>query len=364
MSQTQNISTSSRQAAAVILAAGKSTRMKTELPKVMHEICGQPMLSYVFAACREAGINQFHVVVGFAKDAIIRHYENEPGVRFVEQKEQKGTGHAVSMCEGALRDFGGDVIVIAGDMPMIRAETLKSLLQSHRAAAAGASIATTVLADPTSYGRIVRNSSGDFERIVEHRDCTPEQLKINEVNPSYYCFDCKALLAALPKVQPNNAKGEYYITDVLEIIKHDGLKVRATTNVPAVDAVGINSRVDLADVTKLMQRRIQNGWMEQGITIVDPDSTWIDSRAQIGIDSEIKPFSYIEGRSRIGARCVVGPYAYVGDGAVIEEDSIVGPGVLSAIDTASGGRKQTSTISRRPQGLHRQPPVASERAST
>lgn len=364
MSNTQKNKTSERQAAVIILAAGKSTRMKTELPKVMHELCGRPMLSYVIGACRSAGLERFHVVVGFAKDAIIRHFANEPGVTFVEQIEQKGTAHAVSMCADKLKGFVGDVIVIAGDMPMIRAETVSSLLQSHRAAAAKASIATTFLDDPTSYGRIVRGPSGEFERIVEHRDCTPQQLEIKEVNPSYYCFDAASLLSALPKVQPNNAKGEYYITDLLEIIRRDGGTVLASTHVPAVDAVGINSRADLADVAKLMQRRIQNGWMDQGVTIVDPDSTWIDSRAQLGHDCEIKPFSYIEGNARIGERCIVGPYAYVGDGAVVEDDSIVGPGILSAIDTAATGRKSTSTISRRPTSVLRQPPIASERAGT
>jgi len=335
--------------------------MKTELPKVMHEICGQPMLSYVFAACRAAGIERMHVVVGFGKDVIISAYEREPGIRFVEQREQKGTAHAVSTCADALKDFDGDVVVIAGDMPMVRHETLQSLIQSHRAAGAGASIATTLLDDPTSYGRIIRSATGDFERIVEHRDCTPAQLMVKEVNPSYYCFDAKALLAALPKVQPNNAKGEYYITDVLEIIRHDGGRVCATTNVPAIDAVGINSRVDLADVSKLMQRRIQNRWMEQGITIVDPDTTWIDNRAHLGHDCEIKPFSYIEGRARIGASCVIGPYAYIGDGAIVEDDSTVGPGALSAIDAAAGGRRGASTINRRPSSTLRQPPQA-ERA--
>ncbi len=353
-----------RPAAAVILAAGKSTRMKTELPKVMHEICGQPMLSYVLGACRAAGIERFLVVVGFAKEAIISAYEGEPGVEFVEQIEQKGTGHAVSMCTPALQGFHGDVVVIAGDMPMIRPETLKTLIASHRAAGAGASIATTILDEPFSYGRIVRSSSGEFERIVEHRDCTPEQLKIKEVNPSYYCFDAKDLLAALPKVQPNNAKGEYYITDVLEITKKSGRPVCATTQVPAVDAVGINSRVDLADVAKLMQRRIQNRWMEDGITIVDPETTWIDSRAQIGADCEIKPFSYIEGHARIGARCVVGPYAYIGDGAIVEDESIVGPGVLTAIDTTVHPKRSAGSIGRRAATVHRQPPVQSERAGT
>lgn len=364
MKETAKPIEASRQTAAIILAAGRSTRMKTDLPKVMHEICGRPMLDYVFDACRAAGITQLHVVVGFGKDAILAAYRDVADVRFVEQREQKGTAHAVSMCIDELKGFTGDVVVIAGDMPMIRAETLAALVQSHRAAAAGASIATTVLDEPAGYGRIVRSASGEFERIVEHRDCTPEQLLIHEVNPSYYCFDAAALLSALPKVQPNNAKGEYYITDVLEIIRRDGRQVCASTSVAPIDAVGINSRVDLAAVAKLMQRRIQNHWMEQGVTIVDPDTTWIDSRAILGHDCCIKPFSYIEGRARLGARCAVGPYAYIGDGAIIEDDSIVGPGILSAIDAAKAKQRGNSTIARRTSSVLRQPPMQSERAGT
>lgn len=352
----QTAATGKRDVAAIILAAGRSTRMKTELPKVMHEVCGVPMLGHVLKACREAGIERFIVVVGYAKEAIVTAFGREPGVEFVEQREQKGTGHAVMMCRDVLADFNGDVIVIAGDMPLIRGQTLRDLLGSHRATASAASIATTVLADPTSYGRIIRNDKGDFTGIVEHRDCTPEQLKINEVNPSYYCFDARQLMAALTDIKPNNAKGEYYITDVLSILRGKGKTVRASTAVPAADATGINSRVDLADVNRLMQTRIQQHWMETGVTIVDTATTWIDARASIGPDATIRPFSYIEGNARIGARCIVGPYAYVGEGAVIEDAATVGPGVLSAIDaarSASGSRgpvetRQKSQAVRRP----------------
>lgn len=324
-----------RPCAAVILAAGKSTRMQTELPKVMHEICGRPMLAYVLDACRDAGVTRLHLVVGFAKEAIIDAFSRDAGVTFVEQREQKGTGHAVQMCADALRGFAGDLIVIAGDMPLIRPATLRELLDSHRASAAAASIATTVLPDPTGYGRIIRDAAGRFERIIEHRDCTPAQLSIHEVNPSYYCFNARDLFAALPKLKAENAKGEYYLTDVLQILRGEGRTVTAATSVPAEDATGINSRAELADVARLMQRRIQRGWMDGGVTVIDPDNTWIDSRAAIGRETVVRPFSYIEGRARIGQGCRIGPFAYVVDGAEIEDGAQVGPASLAAATGAA-----------------------------
>ncbi|MFQ5428753.1 MAG: bifunctional N-acetylglucosamine-1-phosphate uridyltransferase/glucosamine-1-phosphate acetyltransferase [Phycisphaerae bacterium] len=343
---------------AIILAAGKSTRMKTDLPKVMHDLCGQPMLSYVLSACRAAGIDTFHLVVGFGKDRLVRAYGDEPGLQFVEQREQKGTGHAVSMCTEALRAFDGDVVVIAGDMPMVRPETLRTLVHSHRAAGAAASLATTVLDDPAGYGRILRDAAGRFDRIVEDRDCTPEQKAIREVNPSYYCFDARSLFAAIPKLKPDNAKGEFYITDVLEILRAEGRPVRAATSVPAEDAVGINSRADLAAVAKVMQRRIQAHWMEAGVTIVDPGTTWIDVLARIGPESVIKPFSYIEGNARVGRRCVVGPYACLRRGAVIEDDASVGPGVFDALDSGSPARSAGAAAKpKRPTSVVRHPPA-------
>jgi len=338
---------------AIILAAGRSTRMRTDLPKVMHEVCGRPMLAYVLDACREAGIDSFYLVVGYGKEAILSAFSGEAGIQFIEQREQKGTAHAVMMCADLLRGFAGDCVVIAGDMPLIRAETLQSLLAAHRAGAASASLATTTLDDPTGYGRIIRDAAGDFERIVEHRDCTPQQLLIREVNPSYYCFDAEALFEALPKIQPNNAKGEYYLTDALAILRAAGRTVRASITLPAEDATGVNSRVELAEVNRLMQRRIAQRWMEAGVTIIDPANTWIDSRARIGVETVIRPFSYIEGHARIGRGCIVGPFAYVEDGAVVADGERVGPGVLSALDAAipgrrTGGKRQVQVLRRPP----------------
>lgn len=346
-----------RELAAIILAAGKSTRMKTEKPKVLHSLCGRPMLGHVLGACRAAGIEKFFIVVGFGKDQIIHAYESDPGMHFIEQAEQKGTGHAVAMCCDAFKNFAGDVVVIAGDMPMIRPETLRTLVQSHRAAGAAASLATTILEDPTSYGRIVRDAAGEFERIVEHRDCSESQLEICEVNPSYYCFDSASLFETLPKIKPNNAKGEYYITDVLELLLTDGKRVRAATNVPSEDAVGINSRADLADVAAVMQRRIHEYWMFEGVTIEDPVTTRIDVDARIGAETIIRPFSYIEGNARIGENCTIGPYAYVRTGAVIESNKKVGPTVLSALDAVAKPSREQSPIERRQTAsVVRQPP--------
>jgi bifunctional UDP-N-acetylglucosamine pyrophosphorylase/glucosamine-1-phosphate N-acetyltransferase len=346
-----------RDTAAIILAAGKSTRMKTDLPKVMQEICGRPMLAYVIDACRGADISRLHLVVGFGKEAITKAFSTEPGIRFAEQPEQNGTGHAVAMCADAFTNFVGDVIVIAGDMPMIRSQTLRTLLDGHRASASEASMATTCLNDPTGYGRIIRDADGQFQRIVEHRDCDSEQLKITEVNPSYYCFDAQALFKALPEIKPDNAKGELYLTDVLPIIRRRGRPVRAATCVPADDAVGINSPAELAMVAGLMQRRIQQDWMAQGVTIIDPENTWIDARARIGPQTVIKPFTCIEGNAQVGSACTVGPFSYLAAGTLVEDGTRTGPGVLSALDTAGPGRRPNSPGGKPEGQVVRRPPA-------
>ncbi len=346
-----------RRLAAIVPAAGRSTRMQTELPKVLHDLCGRPMLAYVLDACREAGIEELCVVVGFGGQQVIETVGDRPGVRFVEQREQKGSGHAIGVCADAFKGYEGDIVVIAGDMPMIRGETLRTLVGSHRAAGAAASLATTTLQDPSGYGRIIRDREGAFERIVEHRDCTPDQLAIREVNPSYYCFDAASLFAALPKLKPDNAKGEYYITDVLSILRGAGKPVRAATSVPPEDAVGINSRADLAEVSHLMQRRIQKKWMDAGVSIVDPRTTWIDSRAQIGAGTVLRPFTCIEGRARIGARCTIGPFAYIADGAEAADGAVVGPGALAAFEAKPAAERIAHRLSR--THAVRQPPAAS-----
>ena len=314
----------SRPTAAIILAAGRSTRMVTDMPKVLHEVCGRPMLAYVVDACRAAGVQRIIAVVGYQKEQVIQAFANEPDIIWVEQTEQKGTGHAAMVCREALADFDGNVVVIAGDMPLLRSETLQLLVDTHKKQNCAVTLATAVLANPTGYGRIVRDEYGNLQGIVEESDCTDEQRRITEINPSYYCFDKGLLLSALDQLKPDNVKGEYYITDALHILVQQGHRVVAITAVKAEEAVGVNSRMQLADAGRIMQNRIQSNLMQNGVTIVDPPNTWIDIRAVIGQDSVIYPFSYIHGRVRIGKRCSIGPFAYLREGTVLEDDVVVG----------------------------------------
>ncbi len=247
-----------RDVTAIILGAGKSTRMKSDLPKVLHPLCGRPMLAYVLHACYDAGIERIAVVVGHQKDRLIEAFKQDDRIEWIEQSRQLGTGHAVMMCEHSFRAFDGDVLVIAGDMPLLRSETLRHLLEIHRSAGATVSLATAQLDDPTGYGRIVRDGQGQLVRIVEHNECTRQQRQIREVNISYYCFDSRALFGALKRVKPNDAKGEYYITDAVHILVADGGKTAILPDVAPEDGLGVNSPADLATVEQVMQRRISS----------------------------------------------------------------------------------------------------------
>ncbi len=309
---------------AIILAAGQSTRMNTKLAKVLHEVCGRPMLAYVLDACREAGVGQIYIVVGYGKEQIIERFGDRPDLVFVEQPEQKGTGHAVKCCKDSIGDFDGAAMVLCGDGPLIRAETLKTLLNKHISEKSSATLATTVLEDPTGYGRIVRDTYGNIQGIVEQNDCNEQQKQIKEVNPSYYCFDSKILFEALDEIKTNNVKNEYYLTDALHIIINKGKKVTAVTAVNPEDAMGVNNRSQLSEAGKIMQDRIQTSFMEKGVTIVDPPNTWIDARAEIGQDTVIEPFTYIHGEVKIGNNCRVGPFAYLRHGTTLKDDVVLG----------------------------------------
>ncbi len=243
--------------AAIILAAGKSTRMKSDVPKVLHEVCGKPMLSYTLDACCEAGIDRIVVVVGHQKERVIAAFSDRSNCSFVEQAEQKGTGHAVQCCKEALDGFAGQVLVIAGDMPLVRGETLKTLLNENTKTGDGITLATTILDDPAGYGRIVRDKLGGLVSITEHKDCIPEQLAIKEANPSYYCFDGRYMFETMDKVTNDNAKGEYYITDAVGILLSEGRGAGAIPAVPPEQATGVNSQEDLVVVEELMTARAE-----------------------------------------------------------------------------------------------------------
>jgi bifunctional UDP-N-acetylglucosamine pyrophosphorylase/glucosamine-1-phosphate N-acetyltransferase len=309
---------------AIILAAGQSTRMNTRMAKVLHEVCGRPMLAYVVDACRAAGIDKMVIVVGYGKEQIIERYGDQDDIDFVEQTEQKGTGHAVMCCEELIGDNDALTVVLCGDGPLIRAETVKKLIDKHEQEKSSATLATTVLTDPAGYGRIIRDSYGNIQGIVEEKDCTDSQKMIREVNPSYYCFDNRLLFEAAREIKPNNVKNEYYITDALHIIINKGHKVVAITAVSPEDAMGVNNRAQLSQAGRIMQSRIQQELMESGVTIVDPPNTWIDARAEIGQDTVIEPFTYIHGVVKIGKDCRVGPFAYLREGSVLRDDVVLG----------------------------------------
>lgn len=312
--------------AAVILAAGKSTRMKSDLSKVVHEVCGRPMLAYVLDACQQAGVSDCFMIVGHRKETVMAPFAGLPGLHWVEQAEQKGTGHAVMCARDCVRGKYEHVLVLCGDGPLIRGETVRALLARHLETNSAATLATSEIDDPSGYGRIVRDADGAFVAIVEHNDCTPAQREIREVNPSYYCFRTADLLTALEQIRPNNAKREYYLTDVFSILVQGGRRVSAVSAVPPQDVLSINSRRDLAVVNRIMQDRIQERLMGAGVTIVDPGSTWIDSRADIGADTAIHPFVVIRGAVRIGSGATVGPFAHLDETARIQDGQTVSPG--------------------------------------
>jgi bifunctional UDP-N-acetylglucosamine pyrophosphorylase/glucosamine-1-phosphate N-acetyltransferase len=309
---------------AIILAAGISSRMNTQLPKVLHEVCGRPMLAYVLDACRQVGVKKIYIVVGYGTEQITERFGQPEDVVWVRQDKQKGTAHAVLCCKDYLKDFEGETLVLCGDGPLIRAATLKTLIEKHEAGQPAATLGTAVLDDPTGYGRIIRDANDNIQSIVEDSDCTGRQLAIKEVNPSCYLFKSKILFETVQDIKPDNVKKEYYLTDAISRIIATGQKVLAVTAMRPDEARGVNSRVQLTEANKIMQRRIQQKLMDNGVTIVDPDNTWIDIRAQIGQDTVIEPFTYIHGDVKIGKGCRVGPFAYLRHGTVLGDNVVLG----------------------------------------
>jgi bifunctional UDP-N-acetylglucosamine pyrophosphorylase/glucosamine-1-phosphate N-acetyltransferase len=315
---------------AIILAAGKSTRMKSKLPKGLHEVCGRPMLEYVLNACYGAGCDRILMVVGHGKDEIVDRFGADKRIHWVEQTEQLGTGHAARMCEAELKKTRGDVFILAGDGPLIRSEVLKTLRQAHQADHAAASMATAVLDDPTGYGRVLRDATGEFLEIVEQIDCTPEQREIREVFPSYYCVRSEDLLFALSKLKNENKKGEYYLTDIYGILQKAGRKIVAIQAVGADDVIGVNTRQQLAEVDAIMQGRIHRQLREAGVTIVSGLNTYIEDGAAIGMDTIVYPFTFIGRGASIGPECVIGPFATVPRDAIVPEGMTVARNVMSS----------------------------------
>ena len=326
---------------AIILAAGQGKRMKSEKAKVLHEVCGRPMIHYVVDAARGAGARTIIVVVGYAADQVLESLRGEPDVLFATQSDQLGTGHAVKICRPLLDDYQGPAMVLVGDEPLLRPEPLADLLARQEHEAAACFLGTAKVHDAMGFGRILRDSAGRFLRIVEERDCTPEEKAIREVNPSCYVFQLPLLWEALDQIGTSNAQHEYYLTDAPERLMATGQKVMALNVLRPDDILGVNTRQHLAHAASVMQARIQDHWMTEGVTIVDPHNTYIDGRASIGRDTIIYPFSVISGTVKIGADCRVGPFTHLRDGTVLEDGVEVG-----AFVEVSRSHIETGTVAR------------------
>ena len=326
---------------AIVLAAGEGTRMKSRHPKVAHKLLDRPLVWWPVHAAREAGADRIIVVVGNHADEVRAVFDGDADVEFVEQTERLGTGHAMMCVRDALGDFSGPTVVLYGDTPLMRAETIANLVEHTKAGHYACTVLTMSPADPTGYGRIKRDAEGNVLAIIEHKDCTPEeQATLTECNSGIYCFCGRRLSENIDKIGNNNAQGEYYLTDMVGIYREIDEPVSALLAEDDSELLGVNSRVQLAQVTKIMQRRINEGLMASGVTMLDPDQVWVGPEVTVGQDTELLPQTMLWGTTSIGSDCVVGPNTRltnvrVGDGSsveetvgfdtVIDEDVTVGP---------------------------------------
>ena len=288
----------------LILAAGKGTRMKSKLPKVLHKVCGKPMLQYVIEATKKAGSEREVVVIGSGAELVERTFS---GVEFVLQAEQLGTGHAVLSAKDKFANTKGTVLILCGDTPLLTSELLKNFTATHEKSNCAATILTAEMPDATGYGRVIRAENGAFKKIVEDKDASEDEKKICEVNAGVYCFDAQKLFGYLERVGNNNAQGEYYLPDVLPILKEAGEEIGAFKAEYCIETIGINTRAQLAAADKALRMRKEQELMEAGVTIIDPNTTFIDGDVKIGQDTIIQPNTYIEGNTVIGEDCSIGP---------------------------------------------------------
>ncbi|MCE5315487.1 MAG: NTP transferase domain-containing protein [Armatimonadota bacterium] len=293
--------------AAVVMAAGKSTRMKSALPKGAHLICGKPMTRHVTDACVGAGIEQVIVVVGYEAEKVKAALGND--ISYAYQTQQLGTGHAAMQALPSISGDTTDVIVLPGDAPLITSEAIAQLIETHSSEGNAATILTGMLDDAGHYGRVVRDSSSAVTKIVEAKDADEATLAIGEFNTAIYCFNKHLLAEKLSMLKTDNAQGEYYLTDVIGLLSASGERVGAVIADNVSDTVGINNRIELAEAAATMRKRILDELMLSGVTIVDPATTYIDCDVQIGRDAIVYPCTIIERGSRIGESCEVGPFA-------------------------------------------------------
>ena len=297
--------------AVIIMAAGKGKRMKSNLPKVLHNIAGKPILNYVLDTVNRLEVKRKILIVGY-KSYKIRELIGDK-IEYVEQKEQLGTAHAVLQTEKLLSGFKGDVLILSGDVPFLTVKTLKKLLKYHQANNFCCTLLSTVLKNSKGYGRIIRDKKGEIKGIIEEADLSLEKKIITEINSGIYCFNKEKLFQALEKVTKDNKQGEYYLTDTVKILLGEGLTVGNIIVKDYSEILGINNRLDLADASQKVNQKTLQDLMLQGVTIVDPNSTFIEQGVKIAQDSTIYPFTIIEKDTKIESSCLIGPYSHLID---------------------------------------------------
>lgn len=308
----------------IILAAGKGTRMKSETPKVLHKIMDKTLLGYVLDSVKSLVTESF-VIVGHHAEKVEDFVKtNYNSAKTVLQTPQLGTGHAVSMVCPSLENYNGLVLILCGDTPLIKEETLKKFVEYHQNSNSDLTVMSTIFENPTNYGRIIRENDNTLKCIVEEKDASPEQKAVKEVNAGIYCLNWGKIKTAFSQLKSNNAQGEYYLTDIIEWGKSQNLNVNAFILENNEEIYGINSRLNLAEAAKMMNNRKLNELMTNGVTIIDPECTWISEDTEIDADTIIYPSTYIEGKNKIGKNCKIGPFAHLRGGVEIADNVKIG----------------------------------------
>ena len=305
----------------IILAAGKGTRMKSDTPKVLHTIFDKTLVGYVIDAVNNTGLaDENFVIVGHQAERVEEYInENYDNAKCVLQSPQLGTGHAVSMALPYLKDFDGEVIILCGDTPLITSETIKEFVEYHRENKSDLTVMSAIFENPTNYGRIIRNQDDSLNSIVEEKDATPEQKAVKEINAGIYCINWAKIKPAFNELTSNNAQGEYYLTDIIKWGNEMNLSVNAYTLKNNEEIFGINSKTHLAEATKMLNNKIVQKHLDNGVQIIDPATTWISPETEIGADTVIYPSCYINGKNKIGKHCKIGPFAHLRGDVVLED---------------------------------------------
>lgn len=310
----------------IILAAGKGTRMKSETPKVLHTIFDKTLVGYVIEAVNKTRlVDENFVIVGHQAERVEEYIKNNyDNAKTVLQSPQLGTGHAVSMVLPYLNDFEGEVIILCGDTPLVTEETLKEFIEAHHIKNSDLTVMSAIFENPTNYGRIIRNSDGSLNSIVEEKDATTEQKAIKEINAGIYCLNWAKIKPAFGELKSNNAQGEYYLTDIIKWANEQSMKVDAYILKNNEEIFGINSKAHLAEASAMLNKKVIKKHLDNGVTIIDPNSTWISPETEIEPDTIIYPSCYINGKNKIGKNCKIGPFAHLRGDVVLEDNVKIG----------------------------------------